>query len=318
MVWSYYPAINDEIENFEAYLDKTLKSKQVLIKETISDLANSGGKRIRPTLVMATAHLGQYNRKKVWSVAAAIEILHMATLVHDDIIDDSNLRRGNQTIQSKYGKDIAVVTGDYLFSLTYNILSNDADIEQLREVSKVIKRICEGEVKEYQERYNMAITYKDYFERIRSKTSLLFESSCILGADLGGLDSVAKRKLAHYGRYLGMAFQLTDDILDITQKVDQLGKPVINDFTQGIYTLPLLYVIYETDNSKRLKELLEEPVDNSKRIKELVSNSGALEYTFEVAHKYIDKAKDELNFLSNKLYQDILLGMADRILNREF
>ncbi len=319
MFWDQFPVIKDEIIKFEEYLQGLLISREALIEEAISDLAQAGGKRIRPALVIAAAHYGsEYQQDKAWNIAAAIEMMHMATLIHDDIIDDSNLRRGQATVQSKYGKDVAVFTGDYLFTLTFDVLSGTASGEQLKKVADVIKQICEGEIKQHQERYQLNVSYKDYFRRIKRKTAILFEGSCALGAGIAGLDKSQINDLAHYGRYLGMAFQLVDDLLDFIQSTDELGKPDSNDFTQGIYTLPVLYVIKESNAGDRLRELLENPVINRKEINKIVKEEGGLDYTFDLARDYIKKAEDKLAKLPDNPYQEVLIGLTTKVINRSY
>ncbi|AGB41899.1 geranylgeranyl pyrophosphate synthase [Halobacteroides halobius DSM 5150] len=318
MFWDRFPIIKEEMVDFEEYLYTNLTSKQSLIQEAILDLAKAGGKRIRPALIMASAHFGDYDQDRVWNVAGAMEILHMATLIHDDIIDEARLRRGAKTTQAQYGKDTAVFTGDYLFSLTFNLLSGKATQKQLQKVADVIKQICEGEIQQHQDRYKLAISYKDYLKRIKSKTALLFESSCYLGADLANLSKLNIRRLGKYGRYLGMAFQLTDDLLDFKEEITTLGKPDTNDFTQGIYTLPILYVILETGYDDQLKKLIKEPVKNSKAIKEIVNKAGGLEYTLSIANDYIKKAKKEVSKLPVNQYQNLLNQLADEVIERNF
>jgi heptaprenyl diphosphate synthase len=316
--WDRFPLIKEEVVQFEDYLQGTLVSRQPLIQEAISDLAKSGGKRIRPALLMLTAKFGEYKREEVWSLAAALEILHMATLIHDDIIDDANLRRGSETVQSKYGKDVAVFAGDYLFTLTFDILAGEATNEQLKQVSNVIKQICEGEIQQHQDRYNIDVTYKGYFKRVKSKTALLFEGSCALGAGSAGLPKATVRNLGHYGRYIGMAFQLVDDLFDFTKSSSSIGKPKGNDFTQGIYTLPILYTLYESSYGEKLAELLDNPLENNQEIKDIITNNGSLDYTMKVAKTYINKAKKKIKGLAGNPYHQILIDLADIVVNRDY
>lgn len=318
MFWDRFPLIKEEVVQFEDYLQGTLVSRQPLIQEAISDLAKSGGKRIRPALLMLTAKFGEYKREEVWSLAAALEILHMATLIHDDIIDDANLRRGSETVQSKYGKDVAVFAGDYLFTLTFDILAGEATNEQLKQVSNVIKQICEGEIQQHQDRYNIDVTYKGYFKRVKSKTALLFEGSCALGAGSAGLPKATVRNLGHYGRYIGMAFQLVDDLFDFTKSSSSIGKPKGNDFTQGIYTLPILYTLYESSYGEKLAELLDNPLENNQEIKDIITNNGSLDYTMKVAKTYINKAKKKIKGLAGNPYHQILIDLADIVVNRDY
>ena len=318
MFWGEFPIIKDELDKFEVYLRDCLDSKQPLVKEAIVKLAEAGGKRVRPALIIAAAKLGDYKQDQVWNLAAAVEILHMATLVHDDIVDDSSLRRGKETVQAEYGKDIAVFTGDYLFSLAFNVLAGQATEKQLKRVAEVINKICEGEIQQYQDRYKYSLSYKDYYQRTKRKTALLFESSCALGAGVGDLNKLEIRRIAHYGRYLGMAFQLTDDLLDFKDSSNQLGKPNNNDFTQGIYTMPILYVIKERDAGSYLEELLKNPEVNNQEIKRVVADNGGLDYTFDIAKKYVIKAKNRLNSFSDSPYKDLLISLANKMLARNF
>ena len=318
MSWKEFGIIQNELDKFEDYLQNLLDSRQSLVKEAISNLAQAGGKRIRPALIITIAHLGNYKQQQVWNFAATIEILHMATLIHDDIIDESHLRRGSKTVQSKYGKDRAVFAGDYLFSLAFNVLSDQATSKQFKIVTDVINKICESEIQQYQNRYNYSLSYRDYYYRIKHKTALLFESSCALGAENAGFNQVQLKKLAQYGRYLGMAFQLTDDLLDFKREKVKLGKPNANDFTNGIYTLPLLYVIKEKECGQDLKELLSEAKSNKDEIREFVIKNGGVDYTLSIAKKYIKKAQERLEHFPNNSYRMVLTALTDKILAREF
>ncbi|MFO7819916.1 MAG: polyprenyl synthetase family protein [Halanaerobacter sp.] len=318
MSWNRFKSIGSELDKFEDYLYEVLESKQLLVKNAVSNLVQSGGKRVRPALIITIAHLGDYKEEQVWNFAAVIEILHMAALIHDDIIDDSNLRRGSQTVQSEYGKDTAVFTGDYLFSLAFNLLSDQANKEQLKRVTEVINKICEGEIQQHQNRYDYSISYKDYFYRIKCKTALLFETSCILGGETAGFKVEKVKRLAQYGLYLGMAFQLTDDLLDFKEDTAQLGKPATNDLINGIYTLPLLYIVKEKDDAGYLKNLLEKTEVNRDEIKEIVIKNGGLDYTLNIAKRYMTKARRRLDGLAPSSYKDILLNLTEKIVNRNF
>ncbi|MGM0501052.1 MAG: polyprenyl synthetase family protein [Bacillota bacterium] len=318
MFWDNFPVMKRELDQFENYLQECLDSKQLLVKEAIVNLAKAGGKRVRPALIIATARLGDYQQQQVWNLAAAVEILHMATLVHDDIVDESSLRRGTETVQAKHGKDVAVFTGDYLFSLAFNILSDQATRQQLKKVAEIINKICEGEIQQYQDRYKYSLSYKGYYQRIKRKTALLFEGSCALGAGAAGFDKLEIKRLAHYGRYLGMAFQLTDDILDFREETDNLGKPNTNDFTQGIYTMPILYILKEKEKGTVLKKFLENPQINNRKIKQIVAENGGLEYALEIARRYIVKARKKLRKFPDNNYKEVLRGLTNEVIDRNF
>ncbi|WP_459843305.1 polyprenyl synthetase family protein [Halanaerocella petrolearia] len=318
MFWNQFPVINSELQKFEDYFQEQLISAQPLIQESISELAKAGGKRIRPALIIAVAQNGDYNKREVWPVAAAIEMLHMSTLIHDDIIDEANFRRGRKTVQQSHGKDVAVFTGDYLFSLTFDLLSETASKRHTGLIAKLIKKICEGEIQQYQDRYKLDISCKDYLHRIKKKTALLFETCCLLGSELGSLLPRNRQNLIQYGRYLGMAFQLTDDVLDFTKLASKLGKPTNNDFTQGIYTLPILFVLNRTEYNTRLKKLLQKPVQNKVEIKRVINKTNALDYTVTLAKSYLQKAESRLEQLSAISNRDLLFWLADQVLERRF
>ncbi len=318
MFWQQFEVIETEMKQFESFLLANLDSKQPVLHNSISNLAQAGGKRIRPALIIATAYFGEYNRATVWPVAAAIEILHMATLVHDDIIDEAELRRGEEAVQSKYGKDTAVFAGDYLFSLTFDILAGTVDSERIKQVVDIIKKVCEGEIQQYQTRYQADISYKDYFKLVKQKTAVLFAECCLLGGQLGNLAEEKVKHLGRFGRYLGMAFQLTDDVLDFSEDKNQLGKLVTNDFTQGIYTLPILYVLRETNRGSQLEELLAFPQANQAEIKEMIAEQGGVDYALQVAEKYVRKAQTELKRLPANQYRDLLNKLAEKVVTRQF
>lgn len=315
-LWEHYPQLKEELDQFESYFLATLTARQALIDKAVGDLAKAGGKRIRPALVLASSQFSRLSMEEVLPLAASVEIMHMATLVHDDIIDESHLRRGIPTTQAKYGKEVAVFTGDYLFSLSFLMLAGKAEPELLKRMAKAIKYICEGEIDQYENRFNLDVSIMKYFRRIRRKTAILFQASCFTGVFKTKLSNKQKYILSKYGKYLGMIFQITDDLLDIDSTEEQAGKPVGNDFTQGVYTLPVVFALQDAEVGPELREALSAEVIDKERVIALVRSTDALVQTQRVIDLYVEKAQAELKKLpkikSVGFMQELLEHMAHR------
>jgi len=318
LIMSYTDVIGDELKRVDDYIKTALLSKQKVLEAALKELLEAGGKRLRPALVLLSGKFGKYDDKKLIPLAAAVEILHMATLVHDDIIDDSKLRRGRPTVQSRWGKDIAVFTGDFLFAKTFLLLAHNMTVENMQALSKVVKAICEGEIAQYQTRYDKGVTVRQYLKRIGRKTALLFALSCYIGAHESQCSSKVLRCLREFGFNFGMAFQITDDLLDFTGDAAKTGKPVGSDFIQGVYTLPLIYAINSSYGEEVIKILDKESYDaeDVKRVIELVHASGGIEYSRNMAKSYLDRARAFIEGLTpipaKAALENLLDGLADR------
>ena len=218
-------------------------------------MASSGGKRLRPAFVLLGGAFGNKAQTHLAEIAAGVELLHMATLVHDDIIDDSPTRRGEPTVQARFGKDVAVFTGDFLLTRAMLLMSAGKADERLRDLARAMLHICEGEVGQYADRFRTASLLR-YLKRIHGKTAALFSLSLAMGAHQTGADEDVCRRLAKYGMFFGMAFQIYDDMLDYMATSKQVGKPVGHDVLSGVYTLPLLMALKDTRVEVPLRELL--------------------------------------------------------------
>ena len=326
MFWDEYPDFSNELNNFEEYFRNQLSSGNRLITSEIKRLAEAGGKRVRPALLISVAHLGDFKKDRIWPMAAAIEMVHLATLIHDDVIDKSSLRRGVETTHQKYSNKTAIFMGDYLFALSMEIIleefGNDqidkALLRQMKNTIKSIKNLCEGEVSQYQRQFDKIPSFKEYLEAIKRKTALLFKASAMLGADLSGMNKYQVYKMGKLGYYMGMSFQMVDDLFDFQEENKQLGKPQRNDFTQGIYTLPIIYVYNETEYPEKLKEYLKQPEKYSEKIKKMVHEQGGIEYTKKLAYRYKDKAQDIIDSYTDNKYGEIIKWLTDKIIERSF
>jgi heptaprenyl diphosphate synthase len=265
------------------------------------------------------AKAGDYSREKIIPLAAAVEILHMATLIHDDIIDEANLRRGTQTVQSRWGKDIAVFTGDFLLCKAFLLISGFNDIENTKKLARALRVVCEGEIQQYHYRYKTDLSVIGYLKRIAAKTAILFSASSYIGAYEAACSKQMVNALAGYGMNMGMAFQITDDVMDFTGKKTMMGKPANNDYTQGIYTLPIIYALRDKEYSASIKELLnknQHSVEDSRQISEIAFASGGVDYAQKLATKYINKAQKSLKMLSDGASKEIMSSILEQLIGR--
>ncbi|NMB97812.1 MAG: polyprenyl synthetase family protein [Clostridiaceae bacterium] len=243
-MWNENSFVARELNAFDEYLRDKYKARSKFLNDVSQKVIFSGGKRLRPALVIISGMMGDYDRNKIFPLAAAIETLHTATLVHDDIIDDAKTRRGQITTSEKYGINIAVYTGDYLLANSVLLLAESGlSTEELERVAKAAKMICNGEVSKYLNRY-ILISISEYLKRIMKKTGVLFSASCAVGAYASNCEHKHVCTMARIGMNIGIAFQIRDDLLDIEinrAESEKADKPVANDIKNGILTLPFLY-----------------------------------------------------------------------------
>ncbi|AOT72761.1 polyprenyl synthetase family protein [Geosporobacter ferrireducens] len=314
--WSKYPHIQTEMDKVEEILTDTVKSRRKIVQDASMDLIQAGGKRIRPALTIISAQFGQYESDKVTTLAAALELFHTATLIHDDIIDNASVRRGVETAQSKYGKDIAVYTGDYLFSKAFLLVSHIDGGQKVTHLSRFIKSICEGEIEQHAAKYNSSGSVVTYLKRIKYKTALLFALCCQVGAETANCSPKMIRSLRRYGMSIGTAFQLKDDLIDLTGDVKTTGKPVGSDILEGVYTMPLLYTLKNNLFRKKTLDLLDKGNLEHKDIYEIISfvkEAGGIKYTQEFERKYYHKARQTLRHLPNHPNVIILDKLIDEM-----
>lgn len=315
-IWDEYPDIKRDLGSVINLMEKNIKCKDKKIEGSIKELIFSGGKMLRPGLSLIASRFGNYDEKRSVAVAASLELLHMATLVHDDVIDDSKTRRGLETLQSKYGKDYAVYIGDYLFCVVFKLLStHSTSLASIQMDSRAMEKICLGEIDQMNSRFNLEMTTKGYLKRISGKTAELFALSLLSGAKESGVSDKICKIFYEIGHNVGMAFQIMDDILDYTSDEDIMGKPVCSDIIQGLYNLPLIYAINEDkDTFKKLltKDLTQEDV---KIIIDLVIKTGGVEKSIDIAKKYINKSHKLIDKLPQNPNKEVLKGLINRIIS---
>lgn len=309
-MWQRYPEILMELEQVEKFIIGNSASRNRLLSRITQELAVSGGKRLRPSFVILSAKFGEYDNQKALPLAGAIEILHMATLVHDDVVDQASLRRGKPTVSEKYGIDMAVYTGDFLFTKAVLMLSNNVSSDKLDSIAKAVKTICEGEVDQLCDRFDTNISFRSYLKRISKKTAVLFGASCLLGADSGGCTPELSKKLARFGFYYGIAFQIRDDMLDFLSDTDITGKTVGNDVIKGVFTLPVIYAMARNSALKDifLKHSEKEYSLNYEDItiiNRLVRETGGIASSHEMLDTYITRGLKVIESLPDNKYRSI-------------
>lgn len=316
--WKEKPIMIEHLNQVDQIIIEQLTVKQHKMNEILQDLAKSGGKRIRPGLCALGAGFGTKPIDSIYPLAAVLEMLHLATLVHDDIIDDATHRRGNLTTQQKYGKDYAVYTGDYIFTKCFEILAENYELHHMKELSRAISRICVGEIEQFDGRFRSDTSVKKYLKIIGAKTSALLATSLAVGAYEAGCDEAICKKLGKIGLHVGNAFQIIDDILDYMGDEARVGKTLGNDLKQGYYTLPLIYALRKND--KQLKELLASDVYDDQVIQQIicrVNELGGVRKAKELAQKYTAKSLKEIASLPNCQSRDDLQWLTNRLLVRE-
>jgi heptaprenyl diphosphate synthase len=315
-----YSFLKKDLQQIEDQLAVSVSSDQPMIHTAGMELLKAGGKRIRPVFVLLSAQFGTYNINQVKKPAAALELIHMASLVHDDVVDDADMRRGRETVKAKYDSKIAMYTGDYIFASALKLMT-DIEIPRAHQIlAQGMKEMCLGEIEQINEQFDTDQNIRKYFKRIKRKTALLIALSCQLGAITSKADVSLQKLLYEFGYCVGMAFQITDDILDFTASEKQLGKPAGSDLKQGNITLPALFTIrnypevkeklnlyYQNENSELLRELLKD-----------IKSLGGIEFASQISEKYLNRAKNAARSLPDTDARDSLLKVADYIAGRKF
>ncbi len=314
--------VAQELQAFEKDFLKTLKTDVDLINSVIFYLAAHKGKRLRPLLIFLIANLEGGSTQQSIEVAVIVELIHTATLIHDDIVDEAELRRGGPSVNAVWNNQVSVLVGDFLFSqaLRKMVELDDAGINGV--ISKVTIQMSEGELLQIERAQGYELDESTYFRMISNKTASLISASCQLGA-LTSLGRVAYpiEKFWNFGEYLGRAFQIQDDLLDYLGDEEIVGKPVGNDLKESKITLPLLYALNNSKNGKsaRIKELLEkgDASENFNEIRDFVIKNGGVDYSRAKARDYIQKAVSMLEAFQPSLFKDALVHLVEFAANRE-
>ena len=324
--WDSFPQVQKDMIEINQIILKHINSVPGLLGEALEDTFAVPGKMLRPACVMLFGAFGPGATQKhdeLQKIATSIETLHNATLIHDDIIDESSMRHGRPSIQTKYGKHIAVYAGDYLFALSLTLLSENAQsLHSVIADGKTMQNILVGETEQYNNAYNINISEKEYLNQIKGKTGVLFGLACFIGAYESGIKVTKALKAKQFGEYLGQAFQLRDDILDYTTTSSTFKKPVLLDVKDGIYSGPLIFALQNDDNN-HLHELVKMGKDLSQdqlhEIENLVNHLGGMERAQKLADQYTEKALASLKkHWPDNENRALIEQLTGRLLKRQY
>lgn len=291
-------------------------------QELTRHITESGGKRVRPILSLLTGRLFTSQLAPVVPVGIASELIHMATLVHDDVIDRASTRRGRKSVNFLWGNHVSVLAGDALLARALVILVDGTNPPIVRLMSDMIYRTCEGEIAQHATLRRTTQSEADYYERIEKKTALFFAACCQAGALAVGATVEQSDALWHYGRNLGMAFQVVDDLLDVDAEEQVVGKPVGHDVQSGVLTLPILYLLRDERYSGRVTKLIGKgdsiTTADVQLLLSWVRENGAIDYTFNSAKEFSRKAQESLADVPDGPTREILHSLAESVLTRQF
>ncbi len=306
--------IADDMEAVNRLIIEQLKSDVVLINQIGAYIVHSGGKRLRPMIVLLAARACGYAEHRHIDLAAIIEFIHTATLLHDDVVDGSDLRRNRETANAVWGNEASVLVGDFLYSRSFEMMVAVGRMPVMDILSHATNRIAEGEVLQLLNVHNPDATEAEYMEVIKRKTATLFEAGARLGGVISDAPQEIQQALADYGLHLGIAFQLVDDALDYQADNQEIGKNIGDDLAEGKPTLPLIESLKKADPQQRarLSDIIENGgLEQIDFVMDMIRESGAIEYTKRLAREEAEAAKQALDNLPESPYREALLQLAD-------
>ncbi|HET7578556.1 MAG TPA: heptaprenyl diphosphate synthase component II [Bacillales bacterium] len=316
-----YRDLHSDLAYIEKELERAVDTAQPDLRKASFHLLKAGGKRIRPVFVLLSGQFGRYDLDKVKNVAVALEFIHMASLVHDDVIDDADVRRGRPTIKSKWDNRVAMYTGDYMFSRALEIVTNLDNPVIHKMLSKAMVDMTLGEIEQIRDLFDWHQNLRHYLRRVKRKTALLIAVSCCLGSVSAEVDAEVAKQLYRFGYYVGMSYQITDDILDFVGTEKELGKPAGSDLRQGNVTLPVLYTLHKENGRDDLVAFLQSSDQREARWREVldqVRHSGGIEFSQKLSERYLDKALEVLESLPDLKARRSLYEIAGYIGRRKF
>ncbi len=311
--------LHGHLEEVEIRLQETLYVDDPFLDRLLGPLPKAGGKRIRPILVLLSTECFTPDASQGIPLAVCAELMHTATLIHDDVVDNAGTRRGQPTMHSRWGNKIAVLAGDHVFAKAFDVLSELKNIKYFSAMSGMIAGMGTGEILQIFHAYDVSLGEEAYFERIKRKTALFMGTCCELGALAGGASDEIAHAMYEYGLNLGMAFQVAYDLLDFVGEAGKVGKPVASDLLEGNLTLPVLHAMRQKDG-QTIRRLVEQrsltPADVATIIG-IVKEAGSLEYAEKVANRFVDRALQQLEKIPESQAKDDLIRLAHYSVNRQ-
>lgn len=312
--------VQDDLNAVNDWVISKINIHTGIIDDLASHTIQSGGKRLRPLVVLLSSHACGYTGKQHIELAAMIEFFHTATLLHDDVIDESGMRRGKETANAIWGDKVSILVGDYLLSQYMQIMVDIGNLDIMRLLTDISIKIGCGELKQLENRHNFSLSESEYFEVISAKTSLLFAASACLGALITDSPKTTQDAFYQYGLRLGNAFQLIDDALDYCADAQTIGKNIGDDLAYGIPTLPLLHALKHSpiDKQERIKQSLKVgTLDDFPMILSAIEDTKAIDYTKQVANQEIRFAISALDNIPDSNYKDALIELAHYAVTRD-
>jgi len=313
--------LHDDLGRVEAQFGEYLESDVLLIRKVGEYVLASGGKRIRPLLLLLSARLAGYQGDRHIGLAAVIEFIHTATLLHDDVVDSAVLRRGAASANSVWGNEASVLVGDFLFAKSFSLMVRYGSLDILRVLADATTTIAEGEVQQLINTCDINLSEENYMKVVRDKTAVLIAAACQCGGILGGCDETQQRALSEFGLDLGVAFQFMDDILDYVADESEFGKAKGHDLAEGKMTLPLIYAVSRCSAEERVR--VEEIIEKDELetgdldfVVELIERTGGLEYTRERAASLVTHAIGYLDIFSQDVAKEALCELAEYVVSR--
>lgn len=318
--------LKPEISKIDETILQFSEGKSPLIKEISNHLIFSGGKRIRPILLVLASKICDEKNKNYYNLAAAVELIHSATLLHDDVVDDSKIRRGKKTANSIWDNKAPILVGDYIFSIAFQLMVKNGNLEILDLLAKTSSQMADGEVLQLEAQNNFEVDLEKYLQIINGKTAVLFEASCKSAGLNCQASSQKVQNLAQFGKNLGLVFQIIDDILDYDQENSEIDKNLGDDFFEGKITLPLI-LLYENCNAqekKKIEEIFERNLhENSQKeedfseILKLISEKDIIAKSYKFAEKFLENAKNSLSQFDESPYKTDLLTILNYAYSRK-
>ena len=320
-IQSIYSLIEDDMSAVDSMIQSRLQSDVVLINQLGHYIINSGGKRLRPALAILCARACGYKGERHHNLATIIEFIHTATLLHDDVVDNSDMRRGRETANSLWGNEASVLVGDFLYTRSFEMMVEMNSMPLMKILSHTTNVIAEGEVLQLLNCNDADTTEESYLEVIHHKTAKLFEAAGQLGAVISDSSAKLESAMSDYAMHLGSAFQLVDDLLDYSESSDVIGKNIGDDLAEGKPTLPLIYAMRQGDEqqAKVIREAIEQGQrDKINDIITIINETGAIAYTAQAAKNEVDLAKACLSILPDSEYKQALIALADFSIERNY
>lgn len=316
-------SIKMTMERLEGELIEQLKSRVPVAFNIGAHIMNSGGKRIRPQLCVISARMGGYEGLDSIKLSGAIECIHTATLLHDDVVDMADTRRGRPSANTLWSNEMCVLGGDFILAKAFSALTSIGNLRILQIVSRATERLSEGELFQMMNIGNINLSEKDYFQVIADKTAILMEAACRGGAILGNLDAEQEEALASFGFNLGMAFQMTDDVIDYKSDKETMGKTPGKDIEEGKLTLPLILGLKKASDSDRnvIKKMIEDKSMSDEKLiwlRKFLDRTGGISEALEVSRGRLTQAVDKLSIFPESEEKSALMKLSDRILHRTY